>query len=159
MSIPYRLLHNEAVPLLYAMEFFPGMPPQRVVSLGLDLLAALQQDGEDEETDPFSTESMAPQAKQSWLMNLATQLHDNQPRLDALLRGAATHWRLHRIAPIDRAILRLGIYQLEFVTERPWKTVIHEAVQLADRYSTAESPGFINALLDRIRKDLGRNEP
>lgn len=158
MSIPYRLLNNEAVPLLYAMEFFPGTPPQRVVSLGLDFLAALRQDGEDEESDPFSTESMEAQAKRSWILSLASRIHDNQPRLDALLRGAANHWRLHRIAPVDRAILRLGIYQLEFVTERPWKTVIHEAVQLADRYSTAESPGFINALLDRIRKDLGRDE-
>jgi N utilization substance protein B len=65
----------------------------------------------------------------------------------------AVDWKLERIAAIDRAILRLGIYELRN-GETPHKVVINESVELAKKFSSEEASGFINGILDTVRKSL-----
>jgi N utilization substance protein B len=72
------------------------------------------------------------------------------PIADQLIREVAEHWRLERIAPMDRAILRLAIYELNELPEVPPKVVVNEAIELAKRYSTEHSGAFVNGLLDRL---------
>jgi N utilization substance protein B len=72
--------------------------------------------------------------------------------LDAQIAGAATHWRLDRIAPVDRTILRLGAFELSGEPETPAAVVLDEAVELAKRFGEADSPAFVNGVLDAIRK-------
>ncbi|MGH9357091.1 MAG: transcription antitermination factor NusB [Terriglobia bacterium] len=72
--------------------------------------------------------------------------------LDALLRNQAEHWRLERMAAVDRNILRLSLYELLHVPENPHAVVLDEALGLARRFSTPESVSFINGVLDGIRK-------
>ena len=72
--------------------------------------------------------------------------------LDALVAEAATHWRLDRIAPVDRTILRLGAYELVAEAETPSAVVLDEAVELAKRFGEADSPAFVNGVLDAIRR-------
>jgi N utilization substance protein B len=75
--------------------------------------------------------------------------------LDALYAGAAEHWRLDRLALIDRNILRLAVYEL--VHQRvPPKVAIDEALWLAHRFSGLQSPAFINGVLDQVARLLGR---
>jgi transcription antitermination protein NusB len=74
--------------------------------------------------------------------------------LDAEIAQAATNWRLERIAPIDRTILRLGAYELGDEPATPAAVVIDEAVELAKRFGDEGSPAFVNGLLDAIRKKL-----
>ena len=76
--------------------------------------------------------------------------------LDAEIAEAATHWRIERIAPVDRTILRLGAYELAEEKETPAAVVIDEAVELAKRFGEADSPAFVNGVLDAIRKRVRR---
>jgi N utilization substance protein B len=71
---------------------------------------------------------------------------------DGLIDGASEHWDLRRITPIDRAILRLAICELLFIDATPPKVAINEAIELAKTFGEAESPHFVNGLLDAIWK-------
>ncbi len=72
--------------------------------------------------------------------------------IEGLIRETATHWDLSRISQVDRSILHLGVYQLLHCEEMPAKVVINEAIELAKTFSTAQSPGFVNGVLDAIHK-------
>ena len=74
-------------------------------------------------------------------------------RIDQMIRHQAQHWRLDRMAVVDRNILRLAVYELlEGVTPPP--VVINEAIEIARKFSTADSTQFVNGILDGIRKKL-----
>jgi len=75
--------------------------------------------------------------------------------LDAALQGAARNWSLARMTPVDRNILRLGLYELREQPKTPPQVVISEAVELARRFGDAESPGFVNGVLDALRRAAG----
>jgi transcription antitermination protein NusB len=82
-------------------------------------------------------------------------------RLDALderIRSRAEHWRITRMAVVDRNILRLAVY--EFLYEPTPRTVaINEALEIARRFSTYEATQFINGILDAIKRDLDEQQP
>ncbi len=78
--------------------------------------------------------------------------------LDALLQKASRNWRLDRMARVDRNLLRLAAWELSSATDVPAKVVINEAIEIAKRYGTAESPAFVNGILDRCLDELGRKE-
>ncbi len=78
-------------------------------------------------------------------------VHANRPKIDALISDVAENWRLDRMAAIDRNILRLGAYEMLFCPEVPAKVAINEALELAKRYSTAQSSRFVNGILDRLQ--------
>jgi N utilization substance protein B len=75
-------------------------------------------------------------------------------QLDEAIAAAAVNWRLDRIAPVDRTILRLGTYELAAETATPPAVVLDEAIELAKRFGEADSPAFVNGVLDAIRKEL-----
>jgi transcription antitermination protein NusB len=77
--------------------------------------------------------------------------------IDARLSAAAENWRLARMAVIDRNVLRLGAYELEDIST-PASVTINEAIELARRYGGADSPAFVNGVLDRLHKDRAREE-
>lgn len=77
--------------------------------------------------------------------------------IDPLIAGAAEHWRPSRMAIVDRLILRLAVYQMLHVPDVPPVVVIDESVELARRYGGDESGGFVNGVLDAIRKKLEKN--
>jgi len=73
--------------------------------------------------------------------------------LDELIVKYCENWRFERLAAIDRAILRLAIYELRGNATPP-KVVLNEAVELAKKFSSEESSGFVNGVLDAIHKEL-----
>lgn len=75
--------------------------------------------------------------------------------LDCLVAEAAEHWRLERIGFVERNILRLGILELQD-SRVPPKTAIDEAVTLAHWFGGVRAPSFVNGVLDRIARTLGR---
>jgi transcription antitermination protein NusB len=75
------------------------------------------------------------------------------PALDELIRKHTQNWRFERLAAIDRAILRLAMYELR-EGETPPKVVLNEAVELANKFSSDESGPFVNGVLDAFRKSL-----
>ncbi len=76
---------------------------------------------------------------------------EHQPRIDSLISEVAENWRLDRMAAIDRNILRLGAFELLHCEGVPAKVAINEALELAKRYSTAQSSRFVNGILDRLQ--------
>lgn len=81
---------------------------------------------------------------------LVAGVHEHQSRIDTMISEVAENWRLDRMAAIDRNILRLGAYEMLFRPEVPAKVAINEALELAKRYSTAQSSRFVNGILDRV---------
>src|SRR5262245_59938644 len=78
--------------------------------------------------------------------------------LDERIRSRAEHWRISRMAVVDRNILRLAVY--EFLYEPTPRTVaINEALEIARRFSTYEATQFINGILDAIKRDLDEQQP
>lgn len=75
----------------------------------------------------------------------------NLPQLDEAIGETAENWSVDRMAAIDRNIIRLGAYEILFVPEVPNRVAINEALEIAKRYSTAQSSRFVNGILDRLR--------
>lgn len=73
---------------------------------------------------------------------------------DELIAAAAVKWELGRLSQVDRCILRLGAYQLKFCPAIPDKVAINEAIELAKKYSSQTSAGFVNGVLDAILKKI-----
>jgi N utilization substance protein B len=76
----------------------------------------------------------------------------HQKEIDRRLSEAAENWRLVRMAAVDRNVLRLGAYELLHGPETPPNVAFDEAIQLARRYGSADSPAFVNGVLDRFRQ-------
>jgi len=82
--------------------------------------------------------------------SLTAGVKEHQTELDAMISQVAENWRLDRMAAIDRNILRLGAYEMLYCPDVPAKVAINEALELAKRYSTAQSSRFVNGILDRV---------
>ena len=74
--------------------------------------------------------------------------------LDALIERHSEHWRVTRLAVIDRLILRLAAWELRHEPDTPPAVVLNEAIELARTFSTDESVRFVNGVLDGIRKTI-----
>ncbi|HSD65080.1 MAG TPA: transcription antitermination factor NusB [Vicinamibacteria bacterium] len=83
---------------------------------------------------------------------LAKGTQSRAAELDEAIATAATNWRLDRIAAVDRTILRLGAYELVAEAQTPAAVILDEAVELAKRFGEADSPAFVNGVLDAIRR-------
>jgi len=79
--------------------------------------------------------------------------------IDALIRKHTEHWRMERMAAVDRNILRLGIYELTRQKDTPPVVVINEALEIARKFSGEGSVEFINGLLDSVRKEIESAKP
>jgi N utilization substance protein B len=77
-------------------------------------------------------------------------------RIDPLIVEAAEHWRIERMAVMDRIILRLAVYEFLDHPETPARVVINEALELARTFSSDDAVRFINGILDGIRRRLAR---
>ncbi|MFO0812241.1 MAG: transcription antitermination factor NusB [Gemmatales bacterium] len=73
--------------------------------------------------------------------------------IDKRLSEVADNWSVERMAIVDRNVLRLGIYELYHGPAMPFKIVLDEAIELAKRYGSEESPGFVNGILDKIASE------
>ncbi|MBT4865188.1 MAG: transcription antitermination factor NusB [Planctomycetaceae bacterium] len=76
-------------------------------------------------------------------------------QLDDAIQQVAENWTLQRMAPTDRNVLRLGAFEL-LQTDMPHRVVIDEAIELARKFGTAQSPQFVNGILDRLIPDEKR---
>jgi N utilization substance protein B len=88
--------------------------------------------------------------------SLARGVADAVARIDPLIAEAAEHWRIERMAVMDRIILRLAVYEFLEQPDTPARVVINEALELARTFSTDEAVKFINGILDGIRRALHR---
>jgi transcription antitermination protein NusB len=130
-----------ALQMLFAADV-AEMPPDDVVR---SYWAELGESDLDDTAREFAT-------------RLASRTLSNLELLDERIRSRAEHWRISRMAVVDRNILRLAVY--EFLYEPTPRTVaINEALEIARRFSTYEATQFINGILDAIKRDLDEQQP
>ena len=86
----------------------------------------------------------------AYAVELVEGVTAHRKRIDELLMTYAEGWTLERMPPVDRNVLRIGIYELLWRADVPDGVVLDEAVELAKRLSTDSSPGFVNGLLARL---------
>jgi N utilization substance protein B len=98
----------------------------------------------DEEGDPEAT---------GFARDLLETVGAHRSELDERLRQASPHWELDRMGVVDRSILRLGIAEILYWKWIPDKVSIDEYVEIAKKYGTEKSSGFVNAILDRIARE------
>lgn len=85
---------------------------------------------------------------------LVLGLSQQSERIDTLIRDTSKHWRLERMAKVDRNVIRLAVYELLERPDIPRKVTINEAVELAKRFGDENSSAFVNGVLDRIAETL-----
>jgi transcription antitermination protein NusB len=79
-----------------------------------------------------------------------------RPTLDTVVSRHSPRWKLHRMAMVDRNILRLAAWELRHVEDTPPRVVIDEAVEIAKRFGAEQSGAFVNGVLDGVARELGR---
>lgn len=91
---------------------------------------------------------------------LLSGIEKEKGKLDKYIEKASEHWKLNRIAYVDKGILKTAIFEMLFSPDVPPKVAIDEALELAKKFGTEESKDFVNGILDRILKDYyGKGEP
>jgi N utilization substance protein B len=101
----------------------------------------------------MSTRRIAP-SRVPYLTRLITELHDHGAEVNDLLTAALDNWRLERLSVLDRGVLRIAAIEIARFEDIPPKVSIQEAVRLAERYGGADSPGFVNGVLDALYKQV-----
>jgi transcription antitermination protein NusB len=132
-----------ALQVLYSLDLNSSLSTAQALA---HYWRAFQDDGDDKDA------SIA-----SFAEDLVNGAVEHQAELDDIIQRASKNWRLDRMARVDRNLLRLATYELRFHPDVPAKVVINEAIEVAKRYGTAESPTFVNGLLDRISQELKRS--
>ncbi len=89
---------------------------------------------------------------------VAGTLHD-QAKIDATIEKVASNWKLARMAVIDRNLLRMAIYEMGHFPDVPASVTIDEAIELAKQFGNAETPAFVNGVLDAVRQALAATQP
>jgi transcription antitermination factor NusB len=89
----------------------------------------------------------------SFASDLVAGVTEHKDKIDATIEESTQNWELGRIATVDRNILREAIYELLYRPDIPPKVSINEAIELGKKFSTSNSGGFINGILDRIKRD------
>jgi transcription antitermination factor NusB len=112
---------------------------------GSDLLGHLDGFFVDSSTDDSVRRLAADWCKGTW---------ENLYQCDELITASTIKWQVSRLSSVDKSILRLAVYQLKFCPDIPPKVAINEAIELAKKFSTAQSPAFVNGVLDAVLKKL-----
>ena len=78
--------------------------------------------------------------------------------IDAVLTRFAEHWKIHRMAAVDRNLLRLGIYELMYLKDIPFPIIINEALEIVKEFSDQEGTQFVNGILDAASREFRPHE-
>jgi N utilization substance protein B len=96
----------------------------------------------------------SPSACQPFAEILIKGVCSNQESIDKIISTSSQNWSLVRMARVDRALLRVATFELQYLNEIPRSVTINEAIEISKRYSSDDSPMFINGILDRIASSL-----
>ncbi|MBX3041290.1 MAG: transcription antitermination factor NusB [Bdellovibrionaceae bacterium] len=121
-----------ALQILFQTEFAPQLRPTDI--------AHLYEESVDRETLDYASE-------------LIDGVTDHKADIDGKIQAASRHWKIERMAGVDRNILRVAIFEMKF-SPNPLKEniVIDEAVEIAKKFGTTESGAFVNGVLDQVSK-------
>lgn len=132
-----RQARGDALQILYQMDLNQGIAPHHAL---LHFENFYSQHGE---TDPFT---------QRLVLGTAEKIAE----IDPLVEKFSENWRVTRMAAVDRNILRLGAFELNYCDDIPATVTINEMIEVAKQFGSESSPAFINGILDRMKEALNR---
>lgn len=141
-----RQARSYALQALFAVDL-AGAEPLAALNGLWDALV----DGEGLDEQPTATSDEVEFAQR-----LVLGAVSDRERIDTLIEEASTNWRLRRMPLVDRNILRLATYELLACEDIPANVSINEAIELAKRFGAQDTRVFVNGLIDRIGRTLGR---
>ena len=115
---------------------------------------ALMYEAETKSMTPAEVIDALPLPPEPFAAELLVGVGEHADEIDATIRAYAKGWTLERMPALDRALLRIGVYELSFTPEVPTGAVISEAVELAKTFSTDDSGKFVNGMLSAVAADL-----
>lgn len=149
-----------ALQMLYQRDLGGRDPEEILSSFELDeRLAPSRGEGEEDEEarpGPGAGRGRAKRTREAFehARELVRGTCEALEEIDALIRRQAENWRLERMPPVDRNILRLAVFELLHEREVPRLVVVDEAIELAKRYGSEQSGRFVNGVLDGLLKEV-----
>lgn len=113
----------------------------QVTLSGASTNEAIENIAEDEKNDPF-------------LQSLVDGVVTHQEEIDQLIKENLEKWTLERVANVDKTILRIAVFEMNYNEEVPVNVSIDEAIELAKTFGDEKSPGFINSVLSKIKSHI-----
>ncbi len=125
----------------------------RARELALQYLYQLDLIGDEllDSAEGFIRDEESDRSTADFALSLCLGTREHRDAIDSMISGVAQNWDIARMAVIDRNVLRLGTYELIHCADIPPKVSINEAIELGKRFSTQNSGGFINGILDKIK--------
>lgn len=105
-----------------------------------------------------SADAPLPPAAKAFAETLVRGVVEYRAVLDKHLQEVAQNWSLERMSPVDLSILRVCAYELLYQPDVPTRVAINEAIEIAKRYGTKESPAFVNGLLDKVAQTVRKDK-
>jgi N utilization substance protein B len=150
-----RVARECALKVLFAHRFegFSGSPQQQLEDFWGNFRFADDALGEPLETVtvPLAT------ATRLFAEEVVRGVVEYRAVIDQKIVDVARNWSLERMSPVDLGILRIGVYELLYLDDVPVPVTINEAVEIAKRYGTKDSPSFVNGLLDKIAQTVKKS--
>ena len=158
-----RISREMAVQMLYQSDLGGSPLPQIFHNFDLaeyltrEELGEKKKDGqeppspEEERTEYMRRKRQAEEAF-AFAQGLVTGTIDHREQVDALIREQADNWRLERMPPVDRNVLRLAVFEMLYETDTPKLVIVDEAIELAKKFGSEQSGRFVNGLLDGLLK-------
>ena len=115
---------------------------------------ALLYEAETKDVSPGEVLAALPVAPDPFAADLVRGVGDASAELDARIGAVSKGWTVARMPAIDRALLRVGLYELLYEPDTPTAVIINEAVELAGRFSTDDSSRFVNGVLSKLAADV-----
>ncbi len=106
------------------------------------------------DTESFSLSKPLPLDAHEYFLNLVRGIREQQEKIDKVIQRFLKGWSFTRLAIVDRAILRLAVYELLYLPQIPKGVVVNEAIELAKTFSTEKSGKFVNGVLGSVVNHL-----
>lgn len=156
-----RLAREKALQFLFQHEVNPtGNLTTELEAFWADQMRVMREERGDTGTTEDES-APAPTTDEAGIRAFADGLVQgtlaHQAEIDAELSRVMINWSLHRLAAVDRNILRIAVFELRFRDDIPPVVTINEAIDIARKFSTADSGKFVNGILDRIKGELKRS--
>ena len=158
-----RRAREAALHFLFGLDF-TSSPWESVVddfwAMEADVADQLVNDPDDEEADEYWVlERLSPNAGvREYAMQLIGGVCEHVAALDQEIATALQNWTPERVGRVERAILRIALYEMRYVPDVPPPVAINEAIEIVKRYGDDEAPRFVNGVLDRLRERDGRRD-
>lgn len=111
---------------------------------------------DDKDLETFWSDKEENKEVRKFASELVNGTVNKLKEVDSIIGKAAENWALHRMSAVDRNILRFAAYEILYRKDIPSAVTINEAIEIAKKFSSAESASFINGVLDRLAKEVGK---